>query len=188
MRRQLGFTLIEMVVTVAVMAIGLGVAMPAVARLVTSGRVITGMHLMSASLASARMAAISLPAPTVVCPITPPRLRCRRDGVWDRGWMVFRDPRHMGQPEGRADILQVVERAPSPLRLRSSVARRLIRFQPDGRAAGSNVVIRLCTGGELNAVVAVNNVGRVRSSRAAGRSDCAAAIAASRREQDPETP
>lgn len=171
-RSQTGFTLIEAIAAVAIMAIVMGAGVPSFKRILTYQRVASGMSLLSTSLASARMAAISAAVPITVCPITAGSRRCRQDSVWDGGWMVFRDRLRKGQPRSDKDVLQVVERSDRHLVLWSAASRKYVRFQADGRAGGNNLIIRICSDGKLNGEVAVNNVGRVRSRRASGDRPC----------------
>jgi len=171
-RSQTGFTLIEAIATVAILAIVMGAGVPSFKRVLAYQRVASGMSLLSGSLASARMAAISAAMPVTVCPIELGSRRCRQDSVWDGGWMVFRDRLRKGQPRSDKDVLQVVERPDRHLVLRSAASRRYVRFQADGRAGGSNLIVRVCHDGKLNGEVAVNNVGRVRSRRDSGDRPC----------------
>lgn len=164
-RNAKGFTLIESMTTVAVLAIALGVGIPSMRALQERARVMRALHLATASLATARIEAIRRNRPVSVCPSADAR-RCRNDLVWDAGWIVFVDAARSGQPATASDVIQASEGPGPHLSLRSTVGRRLVRFSPNGWSAGSNVTLRLCDAARRQlARLVVNNAGRVRSER-----------------------
>lgn len=165
--RPQGLTLVELVSTLAVLVTLLTVGVPAFAGLQQRIRVATTFHLLSTSLASARIAAVKHGGAVAVCPSSDGRT-CHGQPVWDDGWILFRDPANVGQPLAADDVLQVFDGVRGGLALRSTRGRVRVRFTPDGWAYGSNISIRLCdVRGErrhLGSVV-VNNAGRTRSER-----------------------
>lgn len=164
-RTATGFTLLELMTTLAVLAISLGIGAPAFASLVERGKVTRALHLTTAALATARIEAVRRNRPVAVCPSADGR-RCRTDLAWDAGSLVFIDADRSGQPGSPADVLQVIDGLGHDLSMRSTVGRRLVRFSPNGWSAGSNVTLRLCNGsGRQLARIVVNNAGRVRSER-----------------------
>jgi type IV fimbrial biogenesis protein FimT len=168
-----GFTLIELMVTLAVMAVLMGIGVPSFQRLQQSTRTVTTFHLLTTSLALARMAAVRSNAPVSVCPSSDGRY-CRGDTVWDDGWIVFADPGKNGQPDSQTVVLQRIDGIGGGLALRSTDGRKLVRFTPDGWAYGSNLSVRLCTEkkAELLGMVVVNNAGRRRRVRPDGAKPC----------------
>ncbi|MET0580798.1 MAG: Tfp pilus assembly protein FimT/FimU [Pseudoxanthomonas sp.] len=167
-----GFSLMEMLVVMAVSAIGLAIGVPSYRGLMDSQRVSSAMHLLTAHIASARNTAITYRIPTVVCP-SDRAGGCRMDGDWSQGWLMFFDADGNRQPDSREDVLRD-ENAPihSSLRLLSSSGRPQLRYLPDGRSAGSNLSVRLCRDDILLGQVIVNNVGRVRGERVSGSKPC----------------
>jgi type IV fimbrial biogenesis protein FimT len=164
----------ELMVTVAVLAIVLGIGAPAFSGLMTRMRTIATMHLLTGALAQARLESIRRNAPIGVCP-SGDGTRCAGSVVWDGGWIVFVDAARTGQPQSAADVIQTFDRPGGDLRLRATAGRRLVRFSPNGWSAGSNVTLRLCEGsasGSILGTVIVNNAGRVRSERPTDRMPC----------------
>lgn len=164
-----GFTLIELMVTIAVTAVLLGVGVPSFQRLQQSARTATTFHLLTSSLALARIAAVKQHAPVSVCPSSDGRY-CRNEPIWDDGWIVFSDPARAKQPASADAVLQRFDRVGRGLALRSTAGRSLVRFHPSGMAYGSNLSVRLCStrqGTHLGNVI-VNNAGRPRSERQDG--------------------
>jgi type IV fimbrial biogenesis protein FimT len=148
------------------MAVLMGIGVPSFQRLQQSTRVATSFHLLTTSLALARMAAVKNHAPVSVCPSSDGRY-CRGDTLWDDGWIVFADPTRAKQPASADAVLHRFDRASPGIALRSTAGRTLVRFHPSGMAHGSNLSVRLCStkdGTHLGSVI-VNNAGRPRSER-----------------------
>ncbi|MBY4598402.1 GspH/FimT family pseudopilin [bacterium BD-1] len=162
-RRHKGFTLVELVVTVLVLAIALAVALPAFGALRERFAAMNTFHALTTALMTARMAAITHGRPVTLCP-SADGLTCRLDLRWDQGWIVYRDPGRTPQPADAGAILWVELRAPGPVAVRSSVGRHRVRYQPSGFSGGNNLSLRACSlrGARLLGAVVVNVGGRAR--------------------------
>lgn len=171
-RKARGFTLLELVTTLAVLAITLGVGIPAFGALMERARVSSALHLTTAALATARVEAVRRNRPVSVCPSADGRT-CRTDLAWEAGWLVFIDAKRSGQPGSDDDVLQAFDGIGPNLMFRATVGRRLVRFSPRGWSAGSNVTLRLCNDANIElARLVVNNAGRVRTERQAASRVC----------------
>ena len=160
-----GFTLIEALAVVAILATGLGLGLPALGTVVEQHRLTTSMHLVSADMAMARSAAITRREAVVVCPGLP-ATGCSGDRDWSRGWLVFRDPDGNRQPDAPDDLLRAsTAPAEGSSGLRLSSTRAALRYQPSGLAAHSNLTVNACAHGQLRGKVVVNRLGRVRTER-----------------------
>ena len=167
-----GFTLVEMMVVVAVLVVTLTLGVPAFAATVQWAREANTYHLLSASLASARVSSMTGGMPVTVCP-SADGAACRTDLVWEDGWIVYADPERSQQPAVDA-VLQHVDARGSGVAIRSTRGRHRVRFTPDGWSYGSNLSIRVCRMRDavLRGKVVVNNAGRPRVERAAGPEAC----------------
>ncbi|GAB2621517.1 GspH/FimT family pseudopilin [Novilysobacter erysipheiresistens] len=161
-----GFTLIELMTALAVLVITLTIGVPAFAGLQQRARAATAYHLLTSSLAIARLGAVKRGEAVGVCPSTNGS-SCEDDTSWDGGWIVFSDPDRTGQPAAPNAVLQRIDGVGASLALRSTQGRTLVRFTPNGWAYGSNLSIRLCSRepARLLGKVVVNNGGRPRSER-----------------------
>jgi len=172
-RKEAGFSLVELVITLAVLAIIMAIALPAFGGMLQRTREASAYHLLTASLATARLRAVKDGAPVTVCPSLDGHT-CRGDEIWSDGWILYRDPDRDDQPQADDAVLQRFDGVSGDLALRSTTGRRHVRFLPSGWASGSNLSIRLCRPGEdgfLGSVI-VNNAGRPRTERQAGPAPC----------------
>lgn len=166
-RKEAGFSLIELVVTVAVAAIILAIALPAFGAMLQHARERRAYELLTLAFASARLESVKAGRPVTVCPSSD-GLGCRDDDVWTQGWIIYEDPERSPQPGDGDAVLQRFDAIGKGLRLRSSAGRKRVRFVPSGWAYGSNVSVRLCgSDGYLGAVI-VNIAGRARTERQHG--------------------
>ncbi len=159
------FTLVELAATLAILAVLLALALPSLQQLRAHTQARSTSHMLSASLASARLAAVARRRPVSVCPVDAMG-HCRSDGVWDEGWIVYYDPDRKRAPREPGHILRTGKPAPG-LRVRSSPSRSHVRFLPLGRTAGNNLSLIVCSGHRRvdGTRVVVSNGGRVRTER-----------------------
>ncbi|KRG43372.1 hypothetical protein ARC20_10015 [Stenotrophomonas panacihumi] len=172
MQRQAGFTLVELLVTLAVLAVLLGVGVPAFRGSLERQRISAAIFTVAAQFATARNSAITRREVVSLCP-SPGGEGCAEGLDWSSGWLMYGGAHRASQPESPEAVLR---HFPPPghasLRVHSSTGRRALHFLPDGRSAGSNLRLRICLGGALRGEVVVNNLGRIRSRRLPGWQTC----------------
>lgn len=170
-RRQHGLTLVELMTTLAILTLVCTFGASTFADVIARQRVQTALHMISADLAIARSTAIMRRNHVVACPGDP--LGCRADADWSNGWIVFMDADGNRHPDTESDLIRVAT-APSgaPVNIRLASTRHFVRYQRDGRSAGSNLTINVCSKHTLAGQVIVNNLGRVRSARPATDRPC----------------
>lgn len=161
--RTRGYTLIELLAALAIVALLAGFALPAFSGAMEATRAGSAEAALLASLGRAGSGAAISGSRTVLCPSLDGEA-CRRGADWSAGWLVFQD-RDGDRERNPAEALLAREGAlPGRVRLRSSVGRTRIVFQGNGSNAGSNVTFTLCDGrGPKHATALVlNNQGRLR--------------------------
>jgi type IV fimbrial biogenesis protein FimT len=174
-RRCDGYTLVEMAVTAATVALLAVVGIPSMAALVEHQRATAAMNSLSTHMALARLAAVSHRRPAILCPSSS-GTACDAGSDWSGGWMLLLDSNNNRKPDPGDQLLRV-ELAPTSrsLTVHSTSGRPLLRYLPDGRSAGSNLTIAVCSPkGALLGSVIVNNAGRPRTSRPTAPTPCPA--------------
>jgi type IV fimbrial biogenesis protein FimT len=91
MKREAGFTLTELMITLAIVAILLGIGVPSYKYVTTANRVSTEINGLLGDLQFARSEAVREGQPVAVC--TPSGGACAADGAvdWTVGWVVWAD-------------------------------------------------------------------------------------------------
>jgi type IV fimbrial biogenesis protein FimT len=181
--RAAGFTLIEMMMTLALVAILAAIAVPAFGKLVQATEGETSGSAFTAALSTARILAVSRHANVSICPTLDQRY-CGRTDEWQHGWMVFVDADRDGVRTDDEDLLSVTQAQPDGVAIVSSAGRLRIGYRPDGSATGSNATFTLCDrrGAKSATALVINNAGRVRRGDPthAGTAACLNALSAPR--------
>jgi type IV fimbrial biogenesis protein FimT len=157
-----GFTALELMVTMAIVAILLTTGVPALKNYGWNLRMKTAMDVLQADLNLARSRAITHNIQTVICPAVDNK-DCSGRSDWQDGWIVFTDlngDRHRQDGEPLLKHANAVEL----LNINSSRSRSYLRFYPNGTAPGSNINILFCDkrGTEHAGTISVSNSGRIR--------------------------
>lgn len=163
-----GFTLVELLATLAILAILAGMAAPSLRELAARHRLATATNQFVASFQQARMHALSHQLPTELCPAAG-GAACAGGLDWSGGWLAWQDDDRNRRLDPGEPVLARFAPLPAGLIARSSIGRPQLRFRPDGSASGSNLTLTLCDTrlpGQGRAIV-VNNGGRPRTGPAA---------------------
>lgn len=101
-RRVSGFSVIELMITIAIVAILVAVALPSFQESLRGNRVSTASNELITSISLARSEALRNPRGAVIC-TSENGSTC--GGDWDDGWIVWIDADGNGQPGGAGDRL-----------------------------------------------------------------------------------
>ena len=146
MRNQLesstGFTLMELMVTIAIAGILLGVAIPSFTSIISSNRLTTYANELVTALNLARSEAIKRGGSVTVRKVD--SNSCTKTGVnWNDGWDVFTDVNNNGTCDTSDVLIRTYAPFPSFYTLRGNYFFiNFIRYKPDGSSnvAGSFVL------------------------------------------------
>jgi len=180
-----GFTLVEALATVLVMALLLVLVAPTMGQLIKRNKLVTLHTELRLSLGLARTRAVETGATVTVCPLWRGDRCAFPSGDWSRGWMVFEDPDRTGRCRDvgnggvcqgtRNRILKIRPALETGYVIRSNhhVSRR-VRFFGTGMSYGSNGRFTLCDlGGAVRPVgLVLAATGRVRRARTSDLLSC----------------
>jgi type IV fimbrial biogenesis protein FimT len=116
LRSNAGFTLVELLVTTAVIAVLLGVAMPKMTGFIKSIQLSSASNDLLAGLLLARSEAIKRNSRVVICKSADGAF-CASSGNWEQGWIVFHDTNNNGKRESGEPILRREQALAASLRL-----------------------------------------------------------------------
>ncbi|MDB5875562.1 MAG: methylation [Ramlibacter sp.] len=169
-----GFTLLESVVVMAVMATLASVAVPSMTWFIDSVKISSATDLMLSGLSLARSEAIKRNARVVLCKSEDGE-SCTTTGGWEQGWIVFHDANRNGVLDGGETIILREQPLAANLRLSGNMhVANYISYAPTGvaRLAGGGFqagTLTLCRRsaetGEGRQIV-INSGGRPRVQRA----------------------
>lgn len=114
-----GFTLIELIITITIAAILLGLAVPGMQGFVENNRMKLTVGQLADSLNFARSEATKRRFPVSVCPRSTDT-SCAGGGAWNSGWLVFTDDDSNGVIDGINEVLRVVDSLPNHVTLETS--------------------------------------------------------------------
>jgi len=106
MRGQTGFSIPELMVTVLIVAILLGVGVPSYRYINNSYRMSAEINSLAGDLMYARAEAIREGQPVAIC-VSVDHLTCSGATTWQSGWIVFPDPGNNGANDVPGTILHV---------------------------------------------------------------------------------
>lgn len=179
-----GLTLIELIVTLAVVSIVLVTGIPALNQMSSNNRVVAQINSISGSLALARSEAIKSATAVTLC-VSTNGATC--DGLaateWEKGWIVFTDTNKDFAVNGSSDaLIKIQEKFSGNSSLRLSVydVAGVYQFLPDGTSYDRDFdgtakgTFTLCDSSKVATkarAVNVNFIGRVSRAEGANPTD-----------------
>lgn len=131
-RRRRGLSLVELLVTIAVIGVLTGIAVPSFAAMVQSAQLGSASSAFVSSLRLARSQAIKSSSRVALCKSADGR-QCATSGGWEAGWLVFHDPDADGQvSEGETVIQRMDALATGVVMTGNQPVARVITFTGSG--------------------------------------------------------
>lgn len=174
-RKGRGFTLVELLIAVAVAAILLSIGVPSFSRVLDTTRLSDATNTLLSSMKRARSEAIKRNGRVTLCKSLD-GVSCSATGGWEQGWIMFQDSNHDGDRSRDEPVIERVQAMNTGVRVTgnanvaryvSFLANGLSRLVSGGFQAGT---VTLCNhsaaAGEARQIV-LNAVGRARIQKAA---------------------
>ena len=168
MSRKSGFTLIELMITIAVLGILLSLAVPAMNTFVSNSRQTGALNDFISSMHTARSTAITTNSRVTICPSSG-GANCEAVG-WDEGWIVFRDGDSDQNVDGDETIV-ASSAGTEGLSFQSAEFNQFLMYRPNGRVMnaslnGNSGEVTICDsrGADHAKVLIIDMSGRPRAS------------------------
>ncbi len=167
MARPLGFSLIEMLVTLAVAGVLLGLAWAGMSGLTSANRSAAALNQLTGATQWARHAAITLRTTVMVCPGTTATSVCGGRDTWHDGTLIVADRNRNGSVDAGEEILRVLPPFEGGGRAywRSFRNRSYLQFNATGLTHWQNGTLLYCPrDGDVHhaRAVIINAAGRAR--------------------------
>jgi type IV fimbrial biogenesis protein FimT len=145
MRTTPGFTVTEMLVTLAIAGLLTGLAVPAMQGFVERNRSSVALNQLLGGLQSARYAAVSLRTTVTVCP-SADATRCGARDTWHTGTLIFADRNRDGARDPSEGVVRWLPGFDDRARIywRSFRNRSYLQFTPSGMTDWQNGHLLYC--------------------------------------------
>ena len=165
--KQLGFTLLELLVTVSIAAVLTALAVPSIAETIKNNRITAQVNEFVGALNFARSEAIKRGVRVSLCK-TSDAMTCIRDGAgsnWAQGWIMFTNQDMDNVNDGGSEtILKVQDAAQAQITIiGNTFIDDMISYSPNGRIVSTGN-IRVCDDriGEVGRRIVIVGTGRSR--------------------------
>lgn len=135
--REWGYSALELLVTISVLAIVSAVAIPGLSDFVMRGRLATQANELIGAFNFARSEAVTRGTPVSLCPAAAPYTACANSPTWTSGWIVFTDAAGTaGTVDAGDEVIRVFQGLDGGNTL-STAATRSVQYLPTGFLAAA---------------------------------------------------
>jgi type IV fimbrial biogenesis protein FimT len=138
-RRVSGFTLIELMTTLSIVAILAAVAVPSFQYVTNANRMASEVNGLLGDMQFARGEAIKEGQTVVICSSTD-AATCAGSASWKTGWIVFSDLNGNGAWDAGEPVWRVQKAFKGTDTFNADNATKFVRFNREGFAVGANIV------------------------------------------------
>jgi type IV fimbrial biogenesis protein FimT len=130
MKKERGFTLVELMMTLVIASIVLTMAVPGMRDLIQNNRITGQVNEMVTAFNLARMEAIRRGSPVSVC-ASADQASCSGANDWASGWIVFTDANGSGNPTV-SQLLRAWDQLPGNPAISETGGASFVRYQSNG--------------------------------------------------------
>ena len=140
----LGFTLLELIITLSITAILISAGIPGLSQLINNYKIDNKYQRLMTLVQYARAESVNYQSQVLLCPTTN-EVNCIDQ--WNENLMVFIDKNNDEERNENEDIFRIIEKTVNdPIQLHRSLSgsRRYLRFKPDGSTGNQNGRLTFC--------------------------------------------
>jgi type IV fimbrial biogenesis protein FimT len=168
MKKEHGFTLLEIIVTLAIIALVMAFAIPGMGTFIKNERLTTQINALVGHLAYARSEAVLRTQQVAVC-VSNDTTSCTGGNSWEDGWIVYVDVDGNGSFSGGEIILRAQPTLEGNNTLTPAIIGTQVIYDYRGYLGSPVGSLLLCDdrSGPYGKTLSISTTGRVRASRGA---------------------
>ena len=161
MKREFGFTLLELMITMTLISLVMAIGMPSMRVFIQNDRLVTQINTMVGHLAYARSEAVTRHQPVVICASS--NLTSCSSTNWAEGWIVFVDADRSSDLTAGEELLRQQQAMSGDVTFTSSIG-AVVSYDERGFAPNSIGTFSLCDdrGTSEMKSISISATGRVR--------------------------
>ena len=165
LRLSKGFTLIEFVIALSIVAILAGVAIPSYSKFVAKSEQATMMSNFMLAINKGKQFSQLYRKRIALCPSADLQ-QCTGGLEWQNGYLVFVDLNEDRILDANEKVLKALKENASHVKIQTSVGRKKLSYYPWGESPGSNATVRFCAEDEVipGKAIIISNKGETRFS------------------------
>ncbi len=172
MRHHSGFTLVELLTTVAIFTTLLSLAIPEFRSMAERNQIATAHNAFLSTIHFTRSEAIKRGNNVIICKWDNIQATCDSARSWQSGWAVFDDKNGNNSKDTNEDIIHIHKALPSNIQMHYNHIK--LKYNAKGLSLGYSGTITFCSDGEHTTKqgMTLSLVGRVRIADQSALEDC----------------
>ena len=166
MKKLNGFTLVELMITIAVLAVLMGIAIPNFSTMVKNNRLTTTTNNIIAAIQTARAEAVNRNVPVLFCQNNGANTGCDASFGFANGWLIGLDANSDGTVDANG-VIRVQAAPPATIAVTTTnIASNFLRYQNNGMVESYGTVpgrIQICDdrSGESSREIVIGATGSI---------------------------
>ena len=162
MKKNSGFTLLELIMTVAMISIVVAIAIPSMTTFNQNDRLVTNINTMIGHLAYARSEAVKRSQQVSIC-VSNDTATCTGGNNWEDGWIIYIDADASNTFDATEEILRAQQALGSNQTITPTTFASQVTYDYRGFATSTGS-FQLCDNrsGPYGKTISISNTGRVR--------------------------